>query len=53
VGYLFGNVLESLLEDLKNVELLAFAAIVLIGLTSVLVHKWTAKSYARKKPEHG
>jgi membrane protein DedA with SNARE-associated domain len=39
LGYLFGNMLEAVLDDLKNVELWAFAAIVIIGLGSVLVHK--------------
>lgn len=38
LGYLFGNVIETLLDDLKQVELLAFAALVLIGLASFLVH---------------
>ena len=38
LGYLFGNVIESLLDDLRDVELLAFAALVIIGLGSFLVH---------------
>jgi membrane protein DedA with SNARE-associated domain len=45
LGYLFGNVLEAVLDDLKNVELVAFAAIVIVGLGSVLVHR----SRSRKK----
>jgi membrane protein DedA with SNARE-associated domain len=39
LGYLFGNMLEAVLEDLKNVELWAFAAIAIIGLGSVLLHR--------------
>ena len=38
LGYLFGNVIEALLDDLRDVELLAFGALVLIGLASFLVH---------------
>ncbi|HWH40831.1 MAG TPA: DedA family protein, partial [Usitatibacter sp.] len=38
LGYLFGNVIEALLDDLRDVELLAFAALVLLGLASFLVH---------------
>jgi membrane protein DedA with SNARE-associated domain len=39
LGYLFGNVVETLLDDLHNVEIWAFAAIVIVGLGSVLLHK--------------
>jgi membrane protein DedA with SNARE-associated domain len=42
LGYLFGSALESVLDDLRNVELWAFAAIVILGLASVLVH-WRAR----------
>jgi len=38
LGYLFGNVIEALLDDLRDVELLAFGALVLIGLASFIVH---------------
>jgi len=38
LGYLFGNVIEALLDDLRDVELLAFGALVLIGLASFFVH---------------
>jgi len=38
LGYLFGNVIEALLDDLRDVELLAFGALVLLGLASFLVH---------------
>ena len=48
LGYVFGSALEAVLDDLKNVELLAFGAIVLIGLGCVLVHKRRAKTYATK-----
>ena len=49
LGYVFGNVLEVVLDDLKNVELLAFAAIVVVGLGSVLVHR----SRTRTRPASG
>ncbi len=38
LGYLFGNIIETLLEDLKNVELWAFGAVLLVGVASFLVH---------------
>jgi len=38
LGYLFGNVIEALLDDLRDVELLAFGGLVLLGLASFLVH---------------
>lgn len=49
LGYLFGNMLESLLDDMRNVELWAFAAIVVAGLASVLVHKWRLRSMQPQK----
>ncbi len=39
LGYLFGSALEAVLDDLRNVELWAFAAIVLIGLGSLVLHQ--------------
>lgn len=38
LGYLFGNIIETLLADLKNFELWAFGALILIGVGSFLVH---------------
>jgi membrane protein DedA with SNARE-associated domain len=38
LGYLFGNIIGALLEDLKDFELWAFAALLLVGLGSFLVH---------------
>ena len=43
LGYLFGSALEAVLDDLKSVELTAFALIVIVGLGSVLLHKWRAR----------
>jgi Uncharacterized membrane-associated protein len=43
LGYLFGNALEAVLDDLKSVELLAFGAILLIGLGSVFLHRRQAR----------
>jgi membrane protein DedA with SNARE-associated domain len=44
LGYLFGSALESVLHDLKHVELWAFAALVAFGLGGVVVHKWRSRS---------
>ena len=38
LGYLFGNIIEMLLADLKNFELWAFGAVLLAGVASFLVH---------------
>lgn len=38
LGYLFGNIIETLIADLKNFELWAFGGLLLIGLLSFLVH---------------
>ena len=37
VGYLFGSVLEALLQDLKRYELWGFLVIVLVGVLAVLI----------------
>ena len=43
LGYMFGNVLESVLHDLKRVELFAFLALLAIGISVYLVHWWRAR----------
>jgi len=49
LGYLFGNVVEALLDDLHSVEIWAFGALIAIGLCSVAVHHWRGRSYAAQK----
>lgn len=43
LGYLFGNIIEALLDDLKSFELWAFAALIVMGLLSFVVHHWRQK----------
>jgi membrane protein DedA with SNARE-associated domain len=50
LGYLFGNVLETVLEDLKNVELWAFGAVIAVGAISFLVHHMR-RGAAPKRPD--
>ena len=47
LGYLFGNIVEMLLDDLKRVEIWAFAALLLIGVVSFFVHHVRAKKALR------
>ena len=47
LGYLFGNIIETLLADLHNFELWAFAGLLLIGLASFLVHQVRARREKR------
>jgi membrane protein DedA with SNARE-associated domain len=50
LGYLFGNILESVLDDLKSVELWVFGAVIAIALATFIVHQCKSRSYARKTP---
>ena len=50
LGYLFGNVLESVLDDLKSAELWVFASVVILGLGSFIVHQWRYRVIQPKKP---
>lgn len=38
LGYAFGTVIESVLDDMKRFEMWAFAGLLAIGLTAFLVH---------------
>lgn len=51
IGYLFGSALEAVLHDLKRVELWAFAALLLIGLSVFLVHRFRSRR-AEKASTH-
>lgn len=49
LGYLFGSALEAVLHDLKRVELWAFAAVVVIGVSAFAIHRFRARR-AEKLP---
>jgi membrane protein DedA with SNARE-associated domain len=51
LGYLFGNIIEALLDDLKNFELWAFAAVIVVGVGSFVVHHW--RNRKQKSLEQG
>src|SRR4051812_33124098 len=50
IGYVFGNVLQSVLHDLKRVEEYAFGAVLLIGLSLFLLHLYRARHPAPPPP---
>ncbi len=49
LGFLFGNIVEVLLDDLKRVEIWAFGAVLLIGIVSFVVHHVRAKRALRSE----
>jgi membrane protein DedA with SNARE-associated domain len=49
IGYLFGSILESVLHDLKRVELWAFVFLIAIGLTSFAIHRLRARREEKQK----
>ncbi|MGZ5097675.1 MAG: DedA family protein [Usitatibacter sp.] len=51
IGYLFGQALESVLHDLKNVELLAFVALLVLGIGIFAFHGLRSRWRARKLGE--
>jgi membrane protein DedA with SNARE-associated domain len=52
IGYLFGSMLESVLGDLKRVELWAFVAMVTVGLAFFLFHWLRSRREDRQSPVH-
>ena len=38
IGYLFGEIVESVLHDVKRIEIWLFAAIIAAGITGVVIH---------------
>jgi membrane protein DedA with SNARE-associated domain len=50
IGYLFGSILETVLGDLKHVEMWAFVALLFVGLVLVIVHWWRGRNEDRHSP---
>jgi membrane protein DedA with SNARE-associated domain len=48
IGYVFGTLLESVLEDMKRVELWAFVGLLALGLTGFVVHRLRARREERQ-----
>ena len=42
IGYFFGSVLESVLQDLKHVEMWGFAIVLAIGVAGAIIHRMRA-----------
>ena len=43
IGYLFGEIVESVLHDVKRIEIWLFAAIVVAGITGFVIHHRRSK----------
>ena len=43
IGFLFGEIVESVLHDVKRIEIWLFAAIVLAGITGFVIHHRKSK----------
>jgi membrane protein DedA with SNARE-associated domain len=50
VGYLFGNVLASVLHDMKRVEIYAFGAVLLAGVCLFILHWYRGRRTEHPKP---
>jgi membrane protein DedA with SNARE-associated domain len=50
IGYLFGNVLQSVLHDLKRVEEFAFGGVLLIGVALFALHMYRDRHPAPPPP---
>ena len=50
VGYLFGNVLGSVLHDMKRVEIYAFGVVLLAGVLLFILHWYRGRRTAHPKP---
>lgn len=50
LGYLFGTMIESVLDDLHHYEMWAFAGLLAIGLAAFLVHWLRARRAERNSP---
>ena len=50
IGYVFGNVLQSILHDLKRVEEYAFLAVLLVGMGLFVLHWYRARQPEPTQP---
>jgi membrane protein DedA with SNARE-associated domain len=48
IGYLFGGILETILHDLKRYELWAFAALALVGVVFLVIHRIREKKLEKQ-----
>jgi membrane protein DedA with SNARE-associated domain len=48
IGYLFGEIVESVLHDVKKIEIWLFAAIVLAGFGAFAIHRWRMRRAAAR-----
>ncbi len=48
LGYLFGTVVETILDDVHKYELWLFAAILMVGLGGVVLHRMRARRAAKE-----
>ena len=54
LGYLFGEIIESVLHDVKKVEHWLFMAVILLGGAGILLHWWREKkAHAQTPPPPG
>jgi membrane protein DedA with SNARE-associated domain len=51
IGYLFGSALETVLHDLKQVELWAFFVLLFLGLGIVAFHALRSRARTRRLHE--
>jgi membrane protein DedA with SNARE-associated domain len=47
IGYLFGEIVESVLHDLKRAEIWLFAGLLAVGLLVFAIRHWRLKSQER------
>ena len=48
IGYLFGEVVESVLHDVKRIELWLFGAIIVIGIAGFAIAHWRRRRRTEK-----
>ena len=47
IGYLFGGVVESMLHDVKKIEIWLFAAVLVAGVSGFAIHYWRMRRARR------
>ena len=50
LGYLFGNMLEAVLSDVKRIELFVFIGVIVVGCGLFLWHWWRSRREGREPP---